>query len=304
MLKRYLPLLFVLLVVIATAAVFLLFRNQDPPEATATADAPAAATEAASAPEAADGLPEYRVESEAEYLAALESLGTSTGEIEDWARERGFPPATYTELRGEPLEHPYEDMRVPRLRELAEEGDPWAMVFLATRIGPEHTQEAIDLYTGAAVRGSAFAAFKLGNLYREIARWISINHDDRAELLEIAQREDPLAYSSLGWLMVAEYEARLPPGAMSASVAGLGEPDESIDNACRRAAGFLAGLRAERESRGITASAQKPPLAIELPPEQVAGYCDPEVFPRTDFSDCETVRLSGDMGSVKAHRCH
>lgn len=304
MLKRYLPLLFVVLVVVATAVVFLVFRDAEEPVVPAAQDG---GEMPASTPVerglAADGVPEFRVESEAEYQATLAALGTSDEEIEAWARSRGFPPATYTSLRGEPLEFDYRGAREDRIRELVAEGDFWAMQFLAARIGPEHPQEAIELYRAAIAHGSAYAAFKLGNLYQEIARWIAINQDEREEVLDIARREDPLAYTALAWLMIAEYEAALPPGAMSATLAGFSAPDESISKSCLRAAGFLAEIEARREAEGITVTRRKPPLAIELPASEIAGYCMPEEFPQTDFSDCETIRLVGDIGAVTGHRC-
>ncbi len=297
MIKRYLPLLFVLFVVIATVVLFLVYRE---PEAPAPAVAPANQPSSAIG---ADGVREFRVESEQEYQRALEALETSNDEIEAWARSQGFPPATYTSSPGMPLERNYNREKDARLLELAEGGDWWAMQILAARIGPEMPLEAIDWYRKAVVHGSAYSAYKLGNFYHDVARWIAINQDDRDEVIEIARREDPLAYSSLGWLLVAEYEAGLPPGSMSATLAGFREPDEGITQSCIRAAGFLAEIRAEREALGISVPDHKPPLAIELPPEEVVGYCAPDVFPRADFSGCETVRLVGDVGSVTGHRC-
>lgn len=295
MLKRYLPLLFVLLVVMATVVVFLVYREPETP-AVAPAEPPAS-------PADADGVPEFRVESEQEYQRALEALGTSTDEIETWARSQGFPPATYTSVPGTPLEHNYNREKDVRLLELATAGDRWAMQVLAQRIGPEMPLEAIDWYRKAVVQGSAYAAYKLGNFYHDVARWIAINQDDRDAVAEIARREDPLAYSALGWLLVAEYEAGLPPGSMSATLAGFRAPDEGITQSCIRAADFLVEIRAEREALGISVPDHKPPLAIELPAEEIAGYCSPDVFPRADFSDCETVRLVGDAGAVTGHRC-
>ena len=89
---------------------------------------------------------------------------------------------------------------------------------------------------------------------------------------------------------------------MSATLAGFQGPAEGIPQSCIRAAGFLAEIRAEREALGIDVPDHKPPLAIELPPEELAGYCAPEVFPRADYSDCETIRLVGDAGAVTSGR--
>jgi hypothetical protein len=299
--KRYMPLLFVVLVVLATALVFLVFRDTDTPGAPSPAAVPPARAPApVTGP---DGVPEFHVETEEEYQLALEAMGTSSDDIEAWARSRGFPPATYTTSPGTPLERNYRGTREPELRQLAEEGDRWAMQFLAALIAPEKPLEAIDWYRRAVVHGSAYAAFKLGTFYHDVARWLAINQDDREEVEEIARREDPLAYSSLGWLLVAEYEAGLPPGAIAASLASFREPDEGITRSCERAATFLAEIRAEREALGISVSPRQPPLAIELPAEETAGYCSPEVFPRADFSGCETVRLVGGAGVLTGHRC-
>jgi hypothetical protein len=296
MFKRYLPLLFVVLVLVATVLVYFAFRERP-----AAGSAPTAVAERPAA--APDGVPEFRVESEEEYRQMLEALGTSTEEIEAWARTQGFPPRTYTESAGPPLEHNYGRMRDGRLLELAEGGDRWAMQFLAIRIAPDMPLEAIVWHRRAAIHGSAYAAFKLGALYQDIARWALHGAGNEEQVNEIAQREDPLAYTSLAWLMLAEHEASLPPGAMSATLAGFQAPDDAITQACIRAAGFLAELEAERETLGIDVPRRKPPLAVELPPEEVAGYCPPEVFPRTDYGSCETVRLVGDLGAVTAHRC-
>jgi hypothetical protein len=289
MFKRYLPLLFLLFVVFATVVAFLLFRDTSTPETPA--------------PVSRDGVPEFKVESEAAYQRALEALGTSTEEIEAWARSRGFPPATYTSTPGTPLEQNYRAMREPALRELAEGGDAWAMQFLAAHLSPEKPQEAIDWYREAVVNGSAYAAIRLSSLYREVARRVEIDHDDREAFIEIARSEDPLSDASLAWLLVAEYEAGVPPGSISATLTSFRAPDDSITRACERAATLLAGLQAEREAREISLPARKPPLAIELPPEETVGYCAPEIFPRADFSGCETVRLVGDIGAITGHRC-
>ncbi|MFU8895006.1 MAG: hypothetical protein ACNA8J_01335 [Gammaproteobacteria bacterium] len=299
MIKRYLPLLFVLLVVIATAVVFLVLREPEP-----TADAqPTVLDTPPVMRTGADGIPEFRVESEEEYQQTLAALGTSEEEIEAWARSQGFPPATYTPLRGAALEHDYRGMRSAQLRELAQAGDHWAMQFLAADIGPEMPLEAVDWYRLAVVHGSAYAAYKLSNFHREVARWIAINHDDRDEVVEIARRENPLAYASLGWLLVAEYEAGLPPGSMSATLTGFQAPHEGLTESCLRAAELLAEIQAERAALGLEVPRRKPPLAIELPPEETASYCDPDVFPRSDYSACETLRLVGDTGAVTGHRC-
>jgi hypothetical protein len=299
MLKRFLPLLFVLLVAVATAVLYLALRGEGRDE---PAGGPAGTVlDAGIAP---DGVREFRVESEEEYQLALEALGTSNDDIEAWARSRGFPPQTYTSSPGTPLARSYRRERESVLQELADDGDIWAMQFLAARIAPDRPLEAERWYREAAVRGSAHAAFKLGGLYREVATWIGVNHDDREEVLEIARREDPLAYSSLAWLLVAEYEAGLPPGAMSATLTRFHEPDEGIVAACERAAKLLAGLAEERAERGLEAPPRRrPPLAVELPPEETEGYCDPEVFPRTDYAGCQAVRLVGEAGTVTAHRC-
>lgn len=298
MLKRYLPLLFVLLVAVATALVYLVFRGDAP-----DAPAPPGPGRAAAPAVAPDGVREFRVESEGEYELALEFLDTSTDEIEAWARSRGFPPATYTSSPGQPLAQNYRNAREARLRELAEHGDRWAMQFLAARISPDAPREAIAWYRKAVVHGSAYAAFKLGNLYHDVARWIAINQDDRQEVIEIAERDDPLAFTSLAWLLIAEYEAGLPPGAISATLAGFHTPDEAITSSCERAAELLAEIEAERAALDILVSSHKPPLAVELPPEETVGYCPPDLFPRADFTGCETIRLVGDAGAVLGYRC-
>lgn len=295
MFKRYLPLLFVLFVVFATVVGFLLFRDTSTPETPAPVGQDGAP--------ASDGIPEFKVESEEEYQRALEALGTSTEEIEAWARSRGFPPATYTSTPGTPLEQNYRAMREPALRELAEGGDAWAMQFLAAHISPEKPVEAIDWYREAVVNGSAYAAIRLSALYREVARRVETGQDNPEAFIEIARSEDPLSAASLAWLLVAEYEAGVPPGSIAATLASFRAPDDSITRACERAATLLAGLQAERESQSISFPARQPPLAIELPPEETVGYCPPEIFPHTDFSGCQTVRLVGDIGSLTAHRC-
>jgi hypothetical protein len=299
MLRRYLPLLFVILVVAATAAAFLIFRGPGggDPQAERGAETKAERTVAA------DGIPEYHVSSEAEYQATLEALGTSMAEIETWARSQGFPPRTYTELPDPPLERDYGGEEDERLLELAERGDRWAMHFLAARIGPEMPLEAIDWYRTAVVHGSAYSAFTLGNLYQKVLRWALDEAGNTDQVSEIAQREDPLAHTSLAWLIVSEYAASLPPGAMSSTQTNFRASDEAITQACIRAAGFLAEVEAERKALGLEVPRRKPPLAVELPGEETAGYCDPEVFPRADYSDCETLRLVGDRGAILAHRC-
>lgn len=297
MLKRFLPLLFVVLVVLATAVAYLVLRDDDASPPGGTGAVPATFTTGP------DGLREFRVESEPEFQQVLATLGTSNEEIEAWARTRGFPPGEYTGTPGEPLQHNYQGERPARLRAMAQDGDRWAMQFLAERIAQDQPQEAVDWYRQAAVRGSAFAAFKLGTLYHSIARWVLMAGDDRAELAAILEREEPVMRSALAWTLVAEYEAGMPPGAMSAALAGFQARDESIGEACLRAASLLEALRAERRELGLVLAQGKPPLVVELPPEETEGYCAPEVFPRADFTGCETFRMGGGSGTVIGHRC-
>jgi hypothetical protein len=299
MFRRYLPLLFVVLVVVATAMIYLLFRDSGE-RGTALS---ASGGNGAESHAGTDDIAEFRVETEEEYQHALEALGTSNDEIEAWARSRGFPPATYTSSPGTPLERNYRREQDARLRELAEDGDFWAMQFLAARIAPELPQEAAAWYRNAVVRGSAYAAFRLGGLYRDVAQRITVDADTEEELVEIARREDPLAFTSLAWLLIAEYEAGLPPGAISATLVSFRSPDEGINQACGRAAEFLAEIVADRASLGLGITASRPPLAIELPGDETIGYCPTEVFPRANFSGCTTIRLVGDAGSVLGHRC-
>jgi len=315
LLKRYLPLLFVVFVVFLTALIFLVFRDsaapgtrsveiEPPPEAATTPpEATITPPEATITPAGDDALPLFEIETEEEYQAMLAALGTSTEEIEAWARTRGFPPGTYTSAPGEPLELQYRTMSAERLLELAEDGDVWAMQFLAANVGPEMPLVAVEWYRTAVVLGSAYAAYKLGFFYREVARWLAINDDEREAVLEIARREQPLAYSALAWLMIAEYEAGLPPGAMSAALTSFKARDEGIDAACERAANLLGEIHTQREIDGVELAQRKPPLAIGLPPEHIAGYCLADVFPRTDYSDCAAVRLAGELGTATAYRC-
>jgi cell division septation protein DedD len=318
MLKRFLPLLFVILVTLAVVFLFLLFRGPGPaarsdeapaePPAASDARAPAARRPAVVAT-AEDGVREFEVTSESDYLMALEALGTSPEDIEAWARSRGFPPATFTAAAGMPLPQPYRSYDEDTLRGLAEGGDLWAMQFLAADLASSRPLEAADWYREAAVRGSAFAARELGGLLHDVDRALAGGRQRWSEgtlaaATRLAESEAPLEATALAWLMAAESDASLPPGAFSRTQAGFTGRSPDVEEACRRAASILADLAAERDSRGVELPPRRPPpFAVELPPEETADYCRAELLPPPDWTGCETVRLVSATGSVTAHRC-
>lgn len=307
MLKRFMPLLFVVFATLAVVLLFLLFRGddgQDDGQASRAEDSPAPSEPVV----AADGVPEFRVVSEADYLRALEALGTSPEDIEAWARARGFPPATFTATAGLPLGQPYRRYDDERLRSLAEGGDRWAMQFLAANLSRSRPLEAARWYREAAVLGSLYAARELGGLYDGLARSLSRSPDQEADqpeaLRAMARKERPLEATALAWVLAAETEAALPPGALSRSQASFAGDSPTVKLACKRAAVILADLAAERERRGLAEVVrQPPPFSVQLPPEETMAYCDADTLPPPDLSACRTVRLVSSTGSVTAHRC-
>jgi hypothetical protein len=315
MLKRLLPLLFVVFVTLATVFLFLAFR--EPPDGpTVTPQAPAARGSGGPGPLAGQGVPapdgvtEYRVASEEDYLLALEALGTSPEEIEAWARSRGFPPATFTAAAGIPLDQPYRRYDGDTLRGLAESGDVWAMQFLAADLARARPLEAALWYRAAALRGSVFAARELAGLYHDIDRALATGRTEHWEtgirqgVDALAEAEDPLAATALAWLLAAETEGSLPAGSLALTQAGFHDPTPLIAEACARAGAILAELASRREAAGIEAPPRRPPpFSVELPPEETAGYCAAGTLRRPDYTGCETVRLVSDTGAVTAHRC-
>ena len=315
MFKRFLPLLFVVFVTLATVFLFLAFREPvDGP--TVTPPAPVARGSGSAGPRplpgapAPDGVSEYRVASEEDYLLALEALGTSPEDIEAWARSRGFPPATFTAVAGIPLGQPYRRYDEDTLRGLAETGDMWAMQFLAADLARARPLEAAEWYRAAALQGSVFAARELGGLYHDIDRARTTGRTEhwatgtRQAVDALAEAEDPLAATALAWLLAAEAEGSLPPGSMALTQAGFHDSTPLITEACARAGAILADLASQRETAGIDALPHRPPpFSVELPPEETAGYCAAGTLPRPDYTGCETVRLVSDTGAVTAHRC-
>lgn len=318
MLKRFLPLLFVVFVTLATVFVFLVFRD---PTDGASPGAPAPSGSRippgdTSLPppglprQADDGIPEYRVNSEEDYLLVLETLGTSPEDIEAWARTRGFPPATFTAVAGMPLEQPYRRYDEATLRGLAETGDLWAMQFLAADLARTRPIEALEWYRAAALNGSVFAARELGGLYHDIDRALATGRTDRWDELTreaagaMARAEAPLEATALAWLLAAEAQGALPPGSVALTQANFREPSDLVVEACARAAGILADLDAQRTAAGIQAPARRPPpFSVELPAEETAGYCPPDILARPDYSGCSTIRMVSATGAVTAHRC-
>lgn len=309
MLKRFLPLLFVIFATLAVVFLFLVFRGGDE-----AADGPPAGGRLPETPGvpvvAADGVPEFRVASEADYLRALEALGTSPEDIEAWARSRGFPPATFTAAAGVRLERPYRRYEEDRLRPLAEAGDRWAMQFLAAKLARSRPLEAAHWYREAALRGSVYAAGELGDLYGDMGRALAQDRTPEWEKAEtnavkaMAREEGPLDAAALAWVLAAETEAALPPGALSRARASYTGESAGVKQACERAARILADLAAERERRGLAAVArQPPPFSVQLPPEETSGYCEGDTLPPPDWAGCETVRLVSPTGSVTAYRC-
>ncbi len=318
MLKRFMPLLFVVFVTLATVFVFLAFR-EPADEAASVEPRPGADqdrnTEASLPPPgvprlADDGVPEYRVNSEADYLLVLEALGTSPEDIEAWARTRGFPPATFTAVAGIPLEQPYRRYDEATLRSLAKTGDVWAMQFLAAGLARGRPLEAAEWYRAAAVQGSVFAARELGGLYHDMDRALATgrtdrwDEDTRAAVDALAGGEAPLEVTALAWLLAAEAQGGLPPGSVALTQASFRESSELVVTACGRAAGILADLDARRASAGIAIPARRPPpFSVGLPAEETAGYCSPDVLARPDYAGCSTIRMVSATGAVTAHRC-
>ncbi len=315
MLKRFLPLLFVVFVTLATVFLFLAFRDPSQEGAPESAGPGQGAVQrpggrAGQAVAGGDGVPEYPVASEEDYLLTLQALGTSPEEIEAWARSRWFPPGTFTATSTLPLEQPYPQYDEATLRSLAEAGDVWAMQYLAAELSRGRPVEAIEWYLAAAVDGSVFALRALGELYYELGQALSRGRTGRwdSETLEaveaLAAADGPLETAGLAWLLAAEVEGGLPPGSMAVMRARLHETSEAVDQACDRARGILADLAGRRAAADVTLTTRvPPPFSVELPPEETAGYCAPATLPRPDYSACETVRLVSGSGSVTAHRC-
>ena len=318
MLKRFMPLLFVVAVTLATVFLFLAFRgpaNETAPVAQRPGTGRDPTLETSLPPPgvprpADDGVPEYRVNSEADYLLVLDALGTSPEDIEAWARTRGFPPATFTAVAGIPLEQPYRRYDEATLRGLAETGDLWAMQFLAADLARARPLEAMEWYRAAALQGSVFAARELGGLYHDIGRSLAMGRTDRWDestreaVSALARAEAPLEATALAWLLAAESQGALPPASVALTQASFLEPSGLITDACARAAGILADLDAQRAAAGIDAPPRRPPpFSVELPAEETAGYCRPDVLARPDYSGCSTIRMVSDTGAVTAHRC-
>ena len=318
MLKRFLPLLFVVFVTLATVFLFLVFRGPTDgggPVAPQPAGGARPAGDASLPPpglprRADDGIAEYRVISEEDYLLVLEALGTSPEDIEAWARTRGFPPATFTAVAGMPLGQPYRSYDEATLRGLAETGDLWAMQFLAADLARTRPLEAMEWYRAAALKGSVFAARELGGLYHDIDRALATGRTERWDeatreaVGALAQAETPLEATALAWLLASEAQGVLPPGSVALTQANFREPSDLVAEACTRAAGILADLDAQRIAAGIEAPSRRPPpFSVELPAEETAGYCPPDSLARPDYSGCSTIRMVSATGAVTAHRC-
>ncbi|MEJ2515780.1 MAG: hypothetical protein P8080_00790 [Gammaproteobacteria bacterium] len=315
MLKRFLPLLFVVFVTLATVVLFLAFRDPAGPGDDAENAGPEQGAiqrpgaDAGQAVAGADGVPEYPVNSEEDYLLALHALGTSPEAIEAWARGRGFPPGTFTAASDIPLDQPYAEYDEATLRRLAGDGDVWAMQYLAAELGRTRPVEAIEWNLAAAVEGSVYAVREQGELYYDLDHALERGKTERWDeetlgaVKALAAAEGPLDTAGLAWLMAAEVEGRLPPGSLAVTRARFHDRSHAVDEACRRARGILADLAGRRAAANVTFTAAPPPFSVELPPEETAGYCPPDVLPRPDYSGCQTVRLVSGSGSVTAHRC-
>jgi hypothetical protein len=270
---------------------------------------PAARPARARATESGDAPLSLEINSEAELIAAMRSLG-----IEDldqrmtrWAIAHGYPE--FDQAGNYLLDQPYQQYDEQTLRGLAEADDMWAQQILAQQIADDRPAEALELYRRAAVNGSVYAMQEMARLYHRMSnqlRDLSASSDAGALEQEYAVRDASTPeVSAYAWLAAAEQSGwDATRGASLIPLLGRRLSPEQVTEACALAQTLRTQIDTERSSRGLQPYDRTPP-PIVYPAEEIgaATECGAEDAQPFDMSGCREADVKTGATSTRVWVC-
>jgi hypothetical protein len=271
-----------------------------------SAAAPPAATRAAIAAAGAKGPIDLQINSEADLLAAMNSLGIS--DLDDrmtrWAISRGYPE--FDQSGNYLRDQPYQQYDEATLRGLAEADDMWAQQILAQNIASDRPEEALEWYRKAAANGSVYAMQQMAQLYHRMSTQLRGEAvtaksgqagDDAPASTSTPASPEVTAYA---WLVAAERSGwDATRGASLIPLIGRKLSPEQVGEACTMADSFREQMGSERSSRGLQPFARNPPPIVYSAEEMGAStQCHADESKTFDLSGCREAEVhTGNMST-------
>jgi hypothetical protein len=314
-----------LILLIAAAVAYEWMRTSNAPAipvadtTTQTADASKAATaSAAGTTDAAAAVPaaaanraagakgpiDLQINSEADLLAAMNSLGINDLDerMTRWALSRGYPE--FDQSGNYLLDQPYQQYDEETLRGLAEADDMWAQQILAQNIAADRPEEALEWYRKAAANGSVYAMQQMAQLYHRMSTQL---RGDAVTVKNGQPAEDDAASTSTSpevtayaWLVAAERSGwDATRGASLIPLLGRKLSPEQVGEACAMADTFREQMGSERSSRGLQPFARNPPPIVYSAEEMGAStQCHADESKTFDLSRCREADVhTGNMST-------
>jgi hypothetical protein len=262
-----------------------------------TAPAPVAGRAAPAAPDG-QGAIDLQINSEADLLAAMSSLGISDLDerMTRWALSRGYPE--FDQAGNYLLDQPYQQYDEATLRGLAEADDMWAQQILAQNIASERPQEALEWYRKAAANGSVYAMQQVAQLYHRTSTQLRSSEaasDGAEDGTPASGSSEVTAYA---WLVAAERSGwDATRGASLIPLLGRKLSPEQVSEACTMADTLREQMSAERSTRGLQPLARNPPPIVYSAEEMGAStQCHADESKAFDLSKCREANVhTGNM---------
>ena len=273
------------------------------------ATVPAAAANRAAIAAAGNGPIDLQINSEADLLAAMNTLGIS--DLDDrmtrWALSRGYPE--FDQSGNYLLDQPYQQYDEDTLRGLAEADDMWAQQILAQNIAGDRPEEALEWYRKAAANGSVYAMQQMAQLYHRMSTRLAGNgltaQTEQADGDSAAPQAVSPEVTAYAWLVAAERSGwDATRGASLIPLIGRKLSPEQVSEACSMADTLRAELGSERSGRGLQPPARNPPPIVYSAEEMGAStQCHADESKAFDLSECRQADLHTGDTSTRVWVC-
>ena len=252
---------------------------------------PAAAANRAAITAGGNGPIDLQINSEADLLAAMNTLGISDLDerMTRWALSRGYPE--FDQSGNYLLDQPYQQYDEDTLRGLAEADDMWAQQILAQNIAGDRPEEALEWYRKAAANGSVYAMQQMAQLYHRMSTQLrgdgmTVKTEQAAG--DAAASETSPDVTAYAWLVAAERSGwDATRGASLIPLIGRKLSPEQVSEACAMADTLRTELGSDRSSRGLQPFARNPPPIVYSAEEMGAStQCHADESKAFDLSEC------------------
>ena len=261
----------------------------------------------AAAPSEGAGPINLQINSEADLLAAMGSLGIEDLDMRmtNWALSRGYPE--FDEAGNYLLDQPYQQYDEETLRGLAQADDMWAQQLLAQQLAAKDPEEALEWYHRAATNGSVYAMQEMARLYYRMTNELKSAGEGTptaAESGDAAASASP-EVEAYAWLAAAERSGwDATRGASLIPLLGRKLSQEQVTQACDLAESLRSEMSSERSARGLMPFDRTPP-PIVYPADEMgaATQCHADESKAFDMSGCREADVQTGTVSTRVWVC-